>query len=200
MFLQRLQRRRLESSEILTITVGVAAEKVNGQRLNIVATFTERRKMNLNGVQAKKQVLTKASCPRFGVYVGICGSDDTRADAAGVRGSEAFEFARFQDAQELGLQVEGNIRDLVEKRRAAISKLKAADAVRAGIGEGAFYMAKEFAFEDAFGKSSCVDRDHGFAGARRQCMEGLCHAFLPSAVLSHDQNIALSRSDALNQL
>ena len=65
------------------------------------------------------------------------------------------------------MQIQRNIRDLVEKKRAAISKLKAADAVRAGISEGAFYVAKEFAFENSFGKASRVDRDHGFAGARR---------------------------------
>ena len=54
MFLKRLQRRGLESSESLAITLGVAAEKVNGKRLHVVATFTQRRKMNLNCVEAKK--------------------------------------------------------------------------------------------------------------------------------------------------
>src|SRR5258708_1427981 len=90
MFLQRLPRRRLESSEILTITLRVAAQKVNGKRLHVLATFTQRRKMNLDRVQAKKQILAKASCLRFGVYVGIGGRDHTRADTAGVRGSNAF--------------------------------------------------------------------------------------------------------------
>ena len=167
MFLQRLQRRGLETGKILTITLGVAAEKVSGERPHVVATFTQRRKMNLDGVQTKQQILTKTPGLRLGGYVGICGSKHTRADATGVRGSDAFQLARFQDAQELGLQVEGNVRDLIEKKCAAVSKLEAADAVGAGIGEGAFYMAKEFAFEEAFGKTSGVDRDHGFAGAGR---------------------------------
>ena len=80
----------IEAGDILTITLSVAAEKVVRKRLDIVATFAQRRKMNLNGVQAKKQVLTKASGLRFGVYVGIGGREHANVYAAGVRGSDAF--------------------------------------------------------------------------------------------------------------
>ena len=48
-------------------------------------------------------------------------------DMDGARAAQAFEFLLLQNAQELGLQFERNIADLVEKQRAAMGQLEAAD-------------------------------------------------------------------------
>ena len=63
----------------------------------------------------------------------------------GARAAQPFEFVLLQNPQELGLQFERNIADLVEKQRAAMGQLEAADALRNGAGERALFMAEQFA-------------------------------------------------------
>ena len=66
-----------------------------------------------------------------------------RRSAAIVDGAaDPFELAFLQDAQELGLQLQRQIADLVEKHCAAMSELELALLQLMGAGEGAFLMAE----------------------------------------------------------
>src|SRR5947209_5969174 len=108
--------------------------------------------MNFDRVQPEKQVLTEASCGNFFVEVRIRCRDQSHIDAAASRGTHRFEFSCLQNAKQLRLLAQRNIRDLIEEERAAIGKIEAADAVGLGVGEGAANMPEHFAFEDTFGK------------------------------------------------
>ena len=93
-----------------------------------------------------------------------CG-DEANVDGAGLRGSNAFEFAGLQHTQKFCLLPDGNIGDFVEEKRAVVRKFKAPDAVCARVSKGAFHVSEEFAFECALRKRAGVDGDQGAVGA-----------------------------------
>jgi hypothetical protein len=90
----------------------------------------------------------------------------------------------------------GDIGDFVEEKRAAFSKLEAADALGAGVSECAFDVTEELGLEGAFGERAGINGDHGSGGARGESMEGLRDDFFACAVLSGDEDAGVGGSDA----
>ena len=74
----------------------------------------------------------------------------------------------FEDAQELGLQIQRDIGNFVEKERSSVRQFEPANAIRFGIGESAFDVAEQLTFKNAFGKPAGIHRDHGPQGAIRE--------------------------------
>jgi len=58
---QRLQRRRLETGDVLPVSLRVLAQEVGGQRRNVLAAFAQRRQLDLDGVQPEQQILAEPS-------------------------------------------------------------------------------------------------------------------------------------------
>jgi hypothetical protein len=58
---------------------------------------------------------------------------DVNAD--GLRTARSFKLLLPQSAQELGLQFDGQVADLIKKKRAFAGKLEASDALRQSAGE-----------------------------------------------------------------
>ncbi len=79
-------------------------------------------------------------------------------------------------------------------------QFEAADAVRLGIGEGAFHVSEQLALEDAFGKRAGIDRDQRALGAGRKRVNGLRDNFLAGSVLAQDKNVGIRRRDARDRL
>ncbi len=61
--------------------------------------------------------------------------------------AEGRDFAGFEKAEELGLQVEAEVADLVEEQGAVAGGADDAEVVAIGAGEGAAAVAKELAFD-----------------------------------------------------
>src|SRR5258708_8790313 len=109
--------------------------------------------MNFDGIEAEEQVLAETSGGGFGGDVDIRGGDDADVDAAGAGGADALELAGFENAQELGLEFQGHVGDFVEKERAIVGELEAADAGHPRVGAGAFDLAQKVAFENPLAKA-----------------------------------------------
>ena len=126
--------------------------------------------MNFDGVDAEEQVFAEVAGRGFFVQHGVGGGEHAHVDATGLRGADAFQLAGFEHAQQLGLLAHGDVGDFVEKEGAAVGQFEAADAVGARVGECAFNVAEDFAFEGAFGQAAGVDRDqrHARRAARRR--------------------------------
>ena len=63
-------------------------------------------------------------------------------DPRGLTATNAFEFLLLQHAQQLGLQLKGNVPDFIEKQRAAMGHFKASDPSPNGSGECAAFMTE----------------------------------------------------------
>ncbi len=68
-------------------------------------------------------------------------------------------FALLQDAKQLHLQFEGEVADLVEKRRSAIGQIDEAALGFTGAGEGSFRVAEQFALHERPDHGAAIDGD-----------------------------------------
>ena len=118
------------------------------------------------------------------MQVDVGGGDHPHIDLLGARRADAFDLSRLQHAQQLGLLAIGNVADLVEKDGAAVRQLEASDAVGLGVGECAFHMAEELAFEDALRQRAGVHRDQRTLRACGKRMDGLRDNFFAGAMLA----------------
>src|SRR6266567_1622487 len=136
------------------------------KQIDVLTAVTQRRNVNLDGIQAKQEVLTEPARSRLRVHVGVGRRKYSHVDAPCGGRANAFEIARFQHTQKFRLQIQRNVCNFVEEQGAAIGEFESPDAIDASIRKGAFYMAKELTFENAFGKSARIYCHHGL---RRTC-------------------------------
>src|SRR5688572_11515883 len=200
MFEQRLHSGGIESCKPFAVALGVAAKKVRGQGSDVFAALAQRRQLDLNGVQAEKQVFAKAARLNLAREIGIGSGDDAHVHLPGLRGTNALEFSRLQHAEELGLLAEGNIGDLVEEERASGGELEAANAVGLGISECALDVSEQLALKDALGDGAGVDRDHGLGRATGNSMQGAGHYLLARPMLAGDEHVSVGRAYARDKL
>ena len=110
----------------------------------------------------------------------------------------ALDLPLLQGAQQLGLQVERHLAHLVEKERALVRQLEAADLARDGAGERALLVAEELAFEQAGGNGGAIQLDEGALAARAQAVDGARQQFLAGSRLALDQHGGIGGRDGLN--
>src|SRR5205085_1909885 len=143
---EQLHRARRKSFTAgFLVTRSVASEKMRGKERNVLATLAERRQTNLDGVDAKQQILSEATRFHFSMDIGIRRRDDADIGTTGAGRPDALELAGLEDAQQLRLLRQRQVADLVEKQRAALGQLEPAHTVRFRIRECAPHMAEELA-------------------------------------------------------
>ncbi len=152
--------------------------------------------MDLDRVQPEEEVLPEAARGDLGGEVGVGGREHPDVAAPGPGGADPLELPALEHPQQLALLARRHVADLVEKERAAVGELEAADTVGARIGEGALDVAEELALEDALRNAAGVQREEGLRGARRSRMEGARHEALAGAVLASDQHGGVGGPDA----
>src|SRR5262249_30573192 len=85
---------------------------------------------------------------RDGLLEGLVGrGDHAYVDTERPRPTDTLELLLLEHAQQLRLQVEREVADLVEKERAAVRQLEAADPLRDGTGKSPALVAEELAFQ-----------------------------------------------------
>ena len=108
---------------------------------------------------------------------------------------DPLEFVLLQNAQQLGLKRQGNFGDFVEEQRAAVGQLEAALALHRRAGEGAFFVAEEFALEEVFRHGGAVDLDIGLVLAQAFFVQRAGDDFLARAAFALDQHGGIGRGD-----
>src|SRR6202795_2744564 len=152
--------------------------------------------MDLDSIQAEKQILAETSGGSLGSHIGVGGRQNADVHSPRRRGTNALKFAGFEHPQKFRLQIQRHVGDLVQKKSAALGQLKTADTIVARVGERALHMAEELALEKALGKATRINRDHRFSRTLRKRMQSLCHNFLSSTVLAGDKHAGVRRTYA----
>ena len=83
--------------------------------------------------------------------------DDPRVHADALRPAEPLEAGLLDDAQELGLDLQGHVADLVQEQRPAVGELELAPLPLHGAGESAPLVAEQLAQQQALGEGRAVD-------------------------------------------
>src|SRR4030095_1327582 len=123
----------------------------------------------------------------------ISSGDYTNIHVHGARAAQAFELLLLQDAQELRLQLQWDIAHFIEKKRAAMGQLEAANALRYSAGKSAFLMAKELALKQSGGNRRAIDFYQGPLAAPAEIVNGARDQFLARAGFALDENRRISR-------
>jgi len=172
-------------------------EEVGSEEKNVVAAIAQGRNRERNGGDAEVEIFTKEFFTDAGGEIAVGGNDDAEVHVNGLRATDAFKAAFFEDAKELGLAGQGQFADFVEEEGAALREFDFADFAIAGAGEGAAFVTEEFVFEERVGNGGAIESDERLLAAMRKLMDGAGEEFLAGAAFAEKQNGGVGGSDFL---
>ena len=129
------------------------------QERDVVTPPAQWRQVERDYVQAEIQVVAEQSAGHRLLQVDIGGGDDAHVHAVGARAAQPLELPLLEDAQQLGLQGQGQLADLVEEDGAAVRLFEAAHPGHHRAGEGAFLVTEQFALQQVFRQGGAVHLD-----------------------------------------
>src|SRR5690349_5472316 len=88
-----------EAFKVLAVTARVLAKKMICQCRNVFNAIAQRRHVNLDRVETKEKVLTKASGRHFFGQISIGGGYDPHIGATGLRRSNSLKLSGLEHAQ-----------------------------------------------------------------------------------------------------
>ena len=151
---------------------GGTGEEVAGEGGDIEFAFAEGRGVEGDDVEAVIEIFAEAAGFDFGGEFAVGGGEDAGVEFDGLATADAFELALLEDAEEFGLELRGEFADFIEEDGAAGGGFELAGFAFDGAGEGAFFVAEEFAFEETFAEDGAVEGEEGAFGAVAGAMDG----------------------------
>jgi len=139
------------------LTLGKAADEVRDQSWNVFRALTERGHANREHVQPVEQIGAERALLNHLRQVLIRGRNHPDIDLRGAAAaSETLDLLLLQCPEELGLQLQRQVADLVEKQRAPIRSLEATHALCDGAGKCAPLITKELTLQQPGGERGAI--------------------------------------------
>jgi len=166
MHLQRGERVGRQPELLRSFRLAVSGHEVLREKADVADTLPQRRKLYARDVQTIKQILAEILFRDGTIERRVRPGKNSRGESALLRAAESSEFLFFHDAEELCLQLEGQLRYFIQKNGARGSDLEQAELERAGVGERTSLVAEELALEESFGNRRAVDCHERISGTR----------------------------------
>src|SRR5712692_353430 len=96
MFMHSLEGSRVETGNIFAVALRVPVEKMVRQKIDVFAAVTQGRDVNLDGIQAKEEILPEPAGSSLGIHVGIRSRKHSHADAPRCGRAYTLKVPRFQ--------------------------------------------------------------------------------------------------------
>ncbi len=116
--------------------------KISHQQSQVFGALAQRRNRNWKHVQAIIQILPELVLRHHLSQVVMGCRDQPHVGANRLPAAQALEFMFLQHAQQLRLQLRGNIADLVQEQRAPVGRFKTAKPLRNRTGERAAFVTE----------------------------------------------------------
>ena len=126
---------------------GKDSHEVSSKNRDVLAALAQRRDHERNHVEPIEQILAKTTGLDLMLQALIGGRDDAHIHSHGHGCADRLETLFFENAQHLGLRLEGHVADFIQKQCSAISQLELSFLGVRGAGERAFGVAEEFTFD-----------------------------------------------------
>ena len=126
-----------------------------------------------------------------------CGHQ-TRIHRNGAVAPQSFEFLLLEGAEELGLNLKGNVTDFVKEQRPLVRQLDAPDFLRDRPREGAPLVPEEL--EQSARNRRAAQFDEGALAPRAQVVDGARDQLLAGAGLSQNQRRGVGRRHSFHLL
>ena len=145
----------------------VLSHEVFAEQRDVSGAIAQGRQHDGKHVQAIIKIL--AERPRHDLFLEIAvrGRYDPHVDLDRLGASDAFELALLQHAQQLDLDVQGDVSDLVEKQRPAVGQFESPGTARDGSGERSLFVTEQLGFQHPLRQGGAVHLDErsGLANA-----------------------------------
>src|SRR5580658_3138233 len=115
---------------------------MRGQERDVFPPVAQRGQAQIDYIEAVEEILAEGALFDHDGEVAVGGGDDARLDGDAMRGAYRADFLFLQGAQQLGLQIERELADLVEKDGAALGRNQQTVFGAVGPGEGTLYVAE----------------------------------------------------------
>ena len=129
----RLEIKQDAVDQIETVLTGPVAQRRQGQR---------------HDVQTVVQIFPESARFHVADQIAVRGGDEPHVHFQLTRPAEAAELLHLQDVQQLGLQLDRELADLVEKDRPMIGQLEEPDLALLRVGKGALLVAEQLGVEE----------------------------------------------------
>src|SRR5213593_3194697 len=116
-----------------------------------------------------------------------------------AKSADPADFAEFQYAKQLGLQLRAEFSDLIQEQRSAVSLLEMTFSGPVGSRKSAFFMTEQFSFGEAFRQDRAVHIDEGASGAPARVMNGAGHEFLSRSGFALNQDAQVRRRNQIDR-
>ena len=189
-----------KSAAFDAVFLGKTLEKMIGEDFDIPRALAERGDLDGENIEAVVEILAKFAFLNRFEQVAVRGGKDADIDFDGFISPDAFEFPLLEDAEELGLEGEGDLTDLVEQNRAAIRQLEAAIPLVGRAGEGAFFVAEEFAFDERLGNGGAIDLDERLVGTLAVEENLVGHKLFARSIFTADHDRGIRPADTVDEI
>src|SRR5579883_2111757 len=145
-------------------------ERINQQR-DITFALTQWRQLDLDDVEAEKEILAEGAGANGGFQIAVGGSDRPHIDPHAISRAHRPDFALLKRAQQLGLHIHREIANFVEENSSAVTGFQQAGVSVLRPREGSFYVAKQFGFDEGRDQGRTVHGNEWLALSYAQKMD-----------------------------
>src|SRR5947209_17016181 len=128
-----------------------------GEQRDVALDLAQRRQRSARDTDAVEQVRSEPAGLHELLEVAVAGRDQAQGHLQLLRAAQPAKPPTLEHVEQLRLQLGSELRDLVEKQRAAVRYLDEAALRFAGVGEGPLLVAEQLGLEQAWGKRRAVD-------------------------------------------
>src|SRR6266478_1188209 len=173
-------------------------DEVPHELRNISFPFAERWQGDRENIQPVVQIFAEFIVSDHLPQVLVGRRDDANIDPRGTRASYGLELALLEHTEQLGLKLQRQVSDFIEKQRATIRQCKPADVRSEGASESSPFMSEQLAFEKTCRHSRAVHLDHIPAAARAELVNRSRDDLLAGPGLAGDQDGSVRGCYGLN--
>ena len=175
---QLRQRRRRQAQRALGRDAG---EQRFHQQRQVLGPLAQRGRAHGEGVDPEIEVAAECVVRYHRFEVPVGGGHQAEVGAQGIDAADAPVSAGFQQAQQLDLKRKWQLADFVKEQSSSRCRFNQALLAVRGTGEGAFFIAEQFRFEQRFRQTGAIHGDERPLGARTGLVNHAGDEFLARA-------------------
>src|SRR5882762_6283642 len=186
--------------DLLIHSAAVLLDEVAGQQGNVLWAFAQRRDADREHVQAIVQVAAEFAILHHFFQVAIGGRYQPYIDLLRSVAAQPFKLTFLQSAQQFGLDLDGNVPDLIQEERALVGQFEAPNLLCNRARERASFMSEKLTLEQPRRNRRAVELYEGSRLAPAAFMNRARNQFLSRTGFTEKQHCRVARSHRFNEI
>jgi hypothetical protein len=188
MALQCVDRVSSQTQIFSALALCVALNEIAGEHRHVAVSIAERRKLDSGNVESVKQIGAEVVVLDSPLERCIGSRDDARVQRLLVRAAEPSKATIFDNAEKFCLQLERELRHLVQKDRPVIRYFEESAFERFSVGESTGLMTEQLALQKRLRNRGAVDRYEWLRRAWTRCVDTAREELFAGASFSDEQD------------